>query len=307
MKHILIAILIFLSASANAQNQVVRRTIKANTPAAKKTESNVLSTTKKAKKLAIKRAEMTNRSTVNNTSWQIYTSYKNNVLIVNAVSYEFVRVESGTFMMGAASEVKDSNADEKPVHQVTLTNNYYIGKTEVTQALWKAVMGNNPSNHKGDNLPVECVSWNDCQRFISKLNAVTGKIFRLPTEAEWEFAARGGNNSKHYQYSGGNNIDEVAWYCFNSGEQTHDVAIKQPNELGIYDMSGNVYEWCQDWYGNYSSLAQTNPLGSTSGCRRVSRGGSWCNFVGSCRSSFRRSDDPSHGIPINGLRLCFSE
>lgn len=307
MKHILIAILIFLSASAtvpaNAQNQVVRRTVKTSTMTTKKTAQLRGKAAKKSNKF-IRAAR---HSTANNKSCIISASYSNDVLTVNGVSYEFVRVESGTFMMGAASEVKDSNADEKPVHQVTLTNNYYIGKTEVTQALWKAVMGINPSNHKGDNLPVECVSWSDCQKFISKLNAVTGKNFRLPTEAEWEFAARGGNNSKHYQYSGSNNINEVAWYYVNSGDQTHDVATKQPNELGIYDMSGNVYEWCQDWYGNYSSFAQTNPLGSMSGDGRVSRGGSWCNFVGLCRSSFRRSEGLSHRIPIIGLRLCFSE
>ena len=164
--------------------------------------------------------------------------------MVNGVSFEMVRVEGGTFHMGATSEQKDEAWDrEKPVHSVTLSS-YYIGKTEVTQALWQAVMGSNPSNFKGSNLPVECVCWNDCQEFIQKLNSLTGRNFRLPTEAEWEFACRGGNNSRGYKYSGSNNLGSVAWYDDNSGGQTHPVATKAPNELGIYDMSGNVWEWC---------------------------------------------------------------
>ena len=164
-------------------------------------------------------------------------------------------------------------------------------------------MGNNPSNWKGDSLPVELVSWNDCQDFIKKLNNLTGKNFRLPTEAEWEFAARGGRKSKSYEYSGSNNFDEVAWYTNNSNGQTHPVGTKKPNELGIYDMSGNVWEWCNDWFGNYSSSVPTNPTGPTSGSRRVGRGGSWDNVAWYCRVSGRISDSP--GIRRNrlGLRL----
>ena len=144
--------------------------------------------------------------------------------------------------MGATSEQGEyANDLEKPVHKVTLSD-YYIGKTEVTQALWEAVMGNNPSAFKGENLPVECISWNDCKEFISKLNALTGKTFRMPTEAEWEYAARGGSKSRGYKYSGSGNIDEVAWHKDNSEEKTHEVGTKRPNELGIYDMSGNVGE-----------------------------------------------------------------
>ena len=209
-------------------------------------------------------------------------SYSNGVLTVNGIKYNMVWVEGGTFRMGATSEQGgDAESDEKPVHSVTLSG-YYIGKTEVTQALWKAVMGNNPSRFKGDNLPVEWVSWNDCQEFIRKLNALTGQHFRLPTEAEWEFACRGGNNSRGYKYSGSNYIDNVAWYSDNSGGNTHPVATRSPNELGIYDMSGNVWEWCADWYGDYSSGAQTNPKGPYGGSYRVYRGGSWGDFVGNC-------------------------
>ena len=161
--------------------------------------------------------------------------------VKDGVSIDMVRVEAGTFTMGETVDIKDSY-DFVKKHQVTLTNDYYIGKYEVTQALWKAVMGNNPSNLKGDNLPVEQVSWDDCQEFLSKLNSITSKTFRLPTEAEWEYAARGGNKSRGYQYSGSNNLSDVAWYGDNSGSKTHPVGSKQANELGIYNMAGNVCE-----------------------------------------------------------------
>ena len=226
---------------------------------------------------------------------------------VNGVQFTMMPVEAGTFTMGATSEQKKTDSDEKPTHQVTLTNNYYIGQTEVTQALWKAVMGSNPSNFKGDNRPVEKVSWNDYQTFITKLNSLTGQRFRLPTEAEWEYAARGGQKSKGYQYSGSNNLNEVAWYTDNSSRQTHDVATKQPNELGVYDMSGNVYEWCQDWYGSYSSTSQTNPTGATSGSLCVLRGGGCFNDARYCRSSSRSYHSPDRAGGIFGLRLVLSE
>ena len=198
-------------------------------------------------------------------------------ITVNGVSFNMIKVDGGTFTMGGTSEMGTPYPDEKPTHQVTLSSSYYIGETEVTQALWKAVMGKNPSKFNGDNLPVEKVSWKDCQKFIEKLNSLTGKRFRLPTEAEWEFAARGGNKSNLTQYSGGGNIDDVAWYDGNSGKKTHPVKKKKANELGIYDMSGNVWEWCQDWWGSYGSSAQTNPKGPDSGSFRVLRGGSWFN------------------------------
>ena len=228
---------------------------------------------------------------------------------VKGVRFVMVAVQGGTFTMGATPEQGSDVFDwEKPVHKVTLSS-CYIGQTEVTQELWTAVMGSNPSWFKGEgaNLPVECVSWNDCQEFIEKLNAITGRCFRLPTEAEWEYAARGGNKSRGYKYSGGDDIDAVAWYSDNSGLKTHAVATKSANELGIYDMSGNVWEWCQDWYGGYSSAAQTNPTGPTSGSGRVYRGGSWNDYAKFCRSSFRDYCGASFGNFIFGLRLALSE
>ena len=212
-------------------------------------------------------------------------------------------VKGGTFTMGATSEQQNPYDGEKPTHRVSLSS-FYIGKYEVTQALWKAVMGSNPSHFEGDNLPVENVSWNDCQTFLRKLNAMTGKNFRLPTEAEWEFAARGGNRSRGYQYSGSNVLSDVAWYDDNSGMKTHNVGTKAPNELGIYDMSGNVREWCQDWKKSYSSSAQTNPKGPSSGSYRVFRGGSWGSKARNCRVSSRDYDSPDiRGIFARFLRV----
>ncbi len=226
---------------------------------------------------------------------------------IGNTNFEMVRVEGGTFTMGATPEQgSDADSDEKPTHQVTLSS-YMIGKTEVTQELWQAVMGSNPSVFKGSNLPVETVSWEECQTFIRKLNALTGKNFRLPTEAEWEFAARGGNNSRGYKYSGSNTLSNVAWYVDNSSIKTHPVATKAPNELGIYDMSGNVWEWCSDWYDDYSSFSQYNPTGANSGSYRVSRGGSWFSYAGGCSVSFRCYDTPTGRRYFLGLRLALSE
>ena len=227
--------------------------------------------------------------------------------VKDGISIDMVRVEAGTFTMGATPEMENPWDGEKPTHQVTLTNDYYIGKYEVTQALWKAVMGKNPSDFKGDNLPVEKVSWDDCQEFISKLNRITGKTFRLPTEAEWEYAARGGKKSRGYQYSGSNNLSDVAWYVGNSWSKTHAVGSKQANELGIYDMSGNVWEWCQDWYGKYSSSSHTNPTGANSGSDRVFRGGGWDISARFCRSSYRYFITPDDHCNFLGLRLVLSE
>ena len=223
------------------------------------------------------------------------------------ISIDMVRVEAGTFTMGATAEMKNTEDSEKPTHRVTLTNDYYIGKYEVTQALWQAVMGDDPSYFKGDNLPVEAVTWDDCQEFIGKLNRITGQTFRLPTEAEWEYAARGGNKSRGYQYSGSNNLSDVAWFEDNSGSKTHAVGTKQPNELGIYDMSGNVWEWCQDWYETYSSSSQVNPTGANSGSCRVVRGVSWYNNARNCRLSLRGSNTPDFRSSNLGLRLVLSE
>ena len=242
---------------------------------------------------------------------------------VNGVSFKMVKVAGGTFQMGATSEQgSDAYDSETPVHSVTLSD-YYIGETEVTQALWYAVMGQRPTSGGnsqwnssyglGDNYPVYYVTWNDCQEFITKLNQLTGQSFRLPTEAEWEFAARGGNSSLGYKYAGSNTIGDVAWYSENSCDLgssspdygTHPVATKSPNELGLYDMSGNVWEWCQDWFGVYSSSAQTDPVGPSSGTFRVIRGGCWDNYFSFCRVSYRYNVTPSYRDRDLGLRLAF--
>ena len=249
-------------------------------------------------------------SSNSNTLSSSGSSLSGNALTIpvkNGINIEMVKVEAGSFDMGATPEMENPDASEKPVHRVTLTNNYNIGKYEVTQALWQAVMGNNPSYFKGEDLPVEQVSWNDCQDFISKLNAMTGKKFRLPSEAEWEYAARGGKKSRGYQYSGSNTLGDVAWNDGNSGSKTHAVGTKQPNELGIYDMTGNVWEWCQDWYGSYSSSPQTNPTGAVSGSGRVYHGGSWVSSARDCRSSYRGLSTPGARSFILGLRLVLSE
>lgn len=256
---------------------------------------------------------------------------------VNGVSFEMIAVKGGTFTMGG----NDSEAYdwEKPTHNVTVSD-FMIGKFEVTQKLWKAVMGSNPSYFKGDNLPVENVSWNDAQEFIRKLNQQTGQNFRLPTEAEWEYAARGGTNTSLYNgeninIRGNNNspnLDKLAWYGGNCGQNytsyagcdvsnvydisgwsekqyndskggTHPVGLKQPNAYGLYDMLGNVWEWCQDWYGDYSSGSQTNPTGPSSGSSRVNRGGSWGSRAEDCRVSNRYDSTPDSRNGDLGFRV----
>ena len=220
---------------------------------------------------------------------------------VNGVKFNMVYVEGGTFIMG--SDKNDAPDNTKPAHSVTLSD-YYIGQTEVTQELWEAVMESNPSYFQATHNPVERVTWSDCQKFIKKLNLLTGRHFRLPTEAEWEYAARGGNRSKGYIYAGSDIIGKVAWYINNSNNKAQTVKQKYPNELGIYDMSGNVWEWCQDWYGDYSSDAQINPQGSSSGSARVIRGGSWKNDANSDCCTFGRLDLTPAATPSNlGFRI----
>lgn len=226
---------------------------------------------------------------------------------VNGVEFQMQKVESGTFTMGVEYRFLGGIGADDKAHTVTLTNNYYIGQTQVTQELWQAVMGDNPSHFKGDRLPVESVSWEDSQRFIEKLNNLTNKHFRLPTEAEWEFACRGGTCSRGYRYSGSNTIDDVAWHEGNSGNSTHEVGLKRPNELEIFDMSGNVLEMCSDWYDKYSSGTQINPKGASEGLCRVFRGGSWSNNANICRSLARNYFKPFTKFNYLGLRIALSE
>lgn len=236
-----------------------------------------------------------------------FSGNKISIPVKNGISIEMVKVEAGTFTMGATPEMKKPWKDESPTHRVTLSQDYYIGTFEVSQSLWAVVMENNPSHFKGENLPVENVSWFDCQEFISKLNSITGRKFRLPTEAEWEFAARGGNRNVGYQFSGSNVLNVVAWYGDGNSWQTHPVGTKQPNELGIYDMAGNVYEWCQDWKGDYVAIQQFDPSGPFEGAARVVRGGSWDMDERSCRISCRGNFAPGYRGDHLGFRLVLTE
>ena len=235
---------------------------------------------------------------------------------VNGVQFRMKYVEGGTFMMGAPSDDSEATDAERPRHSVTL-DNYYIAETQVTQELWQAVMGTNIHSQAqlgslshdlkgaGPSYPMYYVSWNDCQKFIEKLNTITGRTFSLPTEAQWEYAARGGKKSKGYKFSGSNSLGDVAWYVGNSNSTTHPVAQKQSNELGLYDMTGNVWEWCQDWFNSnyYANSPQNNPQGPSSGVIRVLRGGSWFNGPGGCRVSYHDGDLPDWRGDYGGLRL----
>jgi len=221
------------------------------------------------------------------------------IRVINAEP-ELIFVEGGTFTMGCSDDECEDR--ELPNRKVTLSS-FNIAKYPVTQEQWIVIMGNNPSGFKGDNLPVENINYEDIQMYINKLNANTGKNYRLPTEAEWEYAARGGNQSKGYKYSGSNDIDAVAWYNGNSKGATHIVGIKAPNELGIYDMSGNVREKCSDWYGPYSAEPQTNPTGLETGNYRVDRGGYWENNAKVCRISMRGYTQHSYRTNTCGFRL----
>lgn len=236
------------------------------------------------------------------------TPSKKKTYTVNGVSFTMINVKGGSFMMGSSDSDSDASDNERPIHKVTLSD-YFIGETLVTQELWEAVMGSNPSRFTGDlQCPVEQVSWKDCQTFIKKLNRLVGENFRLPTEAEWEYAARGGKEGKGHKYSGSNTIGDVAWYIDNSLGKTHPVKTKQPNELGIYDMSGNVGEWCSDWFSDsyYASSPENNPTGPSSSFFRVFRGGGWGYGAVGCRVANRYSYSTSYRLGSLGLRLSLS-
>ena len=227
--------------------------------------------------------------------------------LLEKLNNDMVYIEAVEFTMGATKEQKgEANSDEKPAHPVVL-NCFNLCKYEVTQELWEAVMGDNPSHFKGKNLPVENVSWDDCLKFIMKLNELTGKKYRLPTEAEWEYAARGGSNSMHYKYSGGNSLEYVSWYFHNSMDKTHTVGMMKPNELGLYDMSGNVWEWCQDWYGSYGKKTAYYPTGPIKAYNKVFRGGGYDNGDTYCRCSYRNGTAPQNKFKNLGLRLAHSK
>ena len=223
------------------------------------------------------------------------------VFTVNGVRFAMVYVEGGSFRMGTSG---GEFPRENPAHNVSVSG-FYIGETEVTQQLWQAVMGSNPSGFRGSQLPVETVDYYDCQEFIRKLNSLTGEQFRLPYEAEWEFASRGGVRSQGYKYSGSNTIDQVAWYNVNSGSRSHEVKSKKPNELGIYDMCGNVWEWCEDWFDEdyYSYSPVHNPTGPTDGYSWLNRGGSWKSGAKYCRPAYRGQGKTSETVNYLGLRL----
>lgn len=229
------------------------------------------------------------------------------ILFLFVVNYSFcqcfdsVFVEGGTFLMGAESEDKS----ERPIHEVSVSS-FYIGKYEVTQKEWESVCGTNPAIFKGDSLPIHNVNYYDIQKFIALLNEKTGSKYRLPTEAEWEYAARGGNLTNNFIYSGSNDINQVAWSHINSNKVIHKVGTKLPNELGIYDMSGNVFEWCSDWYNReyYSISPKENPKGPKEGLSKVLRGGAWyLSFPSFCRVAFRDSAQPELKNECIGFRL----
>ena len=221
------------------------------------------------------------------------------VKVIDLQEIEMIFVEGGTFTMGCIGA--GCHSETVPAHEVTLSS-FHISKYQVTQKLWETVMGYNPSSFKGENLPVEQVSWNEAMNFIIRLNEITGKNYSFPTEAQWEFAAKGGNESKGYIYSGSNDLDLVAWYGYNT-YGTQPVGTKEPNELGIYDMSGNVYEWVNDWFGNYPYLPQIDPQGPYSGSLKVARGGGWFSVNWACQTTFRVSGSLYQTSDYPGFRL----
>lgn len=251
-------------------------------------------------KIEIQRPNSTNKANYSrnnsNTTSNIKVSFSKGILQVDNIIYPMIYVEAGTLIMGVhEGQRNEYDKDEIPVHKETVRNGFFMGKTEVTQELWQTVMGNNPSKFKGERNPVEEISWNDCKKFIARLNSLTGLRFRLPSEIEWEYAARGGNMSKGYYYSGSNNANDVAWYGEHAFQgSTHSVAQKKANELGFYDMSGNVSEWCENRYDDASE-------------DRVVRGGGYYHIHDICSCSTRRGWKPDVKDSSIGVRLVVSE
>jgi formylglycine-generating enzyme required for sulfatase activity len=224
----------------------------------------------------------------------------------NSIGMKFVLISSGSFMMGADKNIEEAGDDEQPRHQVTISNFFYLGVYEVTQRQWQAVMGNNPSKFKGNDSPVEEVSWGDIQVFIRRLNKKEGHSrYRLPTEAEWEYAARAGSTSAYFFGDDESQLGDHAWYGANSGETTHPVGQKRPNAWGLYDMIGNVWEWVGDWYGEayYANSPSADPTGPLSGTKRINRGCGWAHDASSCRSAIRFDDWPDARREHDGFRL----
>ena len=224
------------------------------------------------------------------------------ITLPGGAEMEMIYCAPGSFMMGSPEDEEDLFDDETQ-HKVTLTKGFWLGKYPVTQSQWKSVMRGNPSHFKGDDNPVDSVSWDDCKKFIEKINSRSGRTARFPTEAEWEYACRAGEEGA---YSGTGDLDDMGWYDGNSDGRTHPVGEKEPNAWGFHDMHGNVDEWCADWYGSYPTKAVTDPKGPSSGAFRVLRGGNWGDDAGYCRSAFRSSDDPDIGYDYCGFRLCCS-
>lgn len=243
-------------------------------------------------------------------SYSFTSGEKEKCDIIHSIDKQMVFVSGGEYTMGCTREQECCcDHEENPAFIVKL-DNFYISKYEITQLQWEALMKHNPSKFEGDNIPVDNVSWDKVQIFIERLNNLTGKEYRLPTEAEWEYAARGGAKSKGFKYSGSNIIEEVGWYSGNSNNSTHEVGLKLPNELGLYDMSGNVREWCSDWYRPYNSSSKNNPKGPTghsAGTFRILRGGNWCYGDDFCRVSDRDGSAPFYHYPNIGFRLVCSD
>jgi formylglycine-generating enzyme required for sulfatase activity len=227
--------------------------------------------------------------------------------LTNSLGMEFIPIPAGSFIMGSGADDPEALEDEKPAHRVTIGKPFHLGKYEVTQAQWDAVMEENPSRFKGRNNPVEDVSWDEAQEFIRRLNRKEGHGgYRLPTEAEWEYAARAGSTSAYGFGNDAGQLGRYAWYDGNSGKKTHPVGQKEANAWGLHDMHGNVEEWVADWYGDYSSAPATDPEGPASGSDRVFRGGSWCDAARNCRAAYRLDLTPIFRCVSLGFRLALS-